>query len=390
MISSFAFTGPPEIYFGSDSISILPDRIKKYGKRILLVFGNHSFQNSKYWGKLQKLLNNSNIRFFVTNVNHEPTPQLIDETTNLCRKENIDIVVSIGGGSVMDTGKAISAMLTKTDHVKTYLESVGNKEHDGRKLPFIALPTTSGTGSEVTKNAVVCERGSAGYKKSLRHDNFIPDIAIIDPELTISCPKNITAVSGLDAFSQLLESYTSTKATIITDSLAINAIKCINRSLIKAYNDGFDIEARSDMAYASTISGITLSNAGLGLIHGIASSIGGYFEIPHGVICGILFGVINRININKLIEQDPGSVYLRKYAEVGRLFSPHKAKNIKYYALSLVDKLEEMIIDLEIPKFSEYGIHEFDIERIIASSGHKNNPVKFEKEELKSVLMECL
>jgi len=279
-------------------------------------------------------------------------------------------------------------MLFKEDSIVNYLEGVGTKEHDGAKIPFIAVPTTSGTGSEMTKNSVICERGINGYKRSLRHDHFIPDIAIIDPELTIGCPPQITAASGLDAFTQLLESYTSTNSSIMTDSLTLNAIKCIKRSLLKTYNNGSDIDARSDMAYASAISGMTLANAGLGLIHGFASSIGGYFDIPHGVVCGTFVGVVNRLNIEKLIEQNNNNLYLSKYAEVGKLFTDDSSRSIEHYALLLADKLDKLVEELKLPKISEFGIRKMDVERIIQASGHKNNPVTFDDKELKQILTE--
>lgn len=365
---------------------MLPDFIRRYGNTVLMVFGNQSFQNSTCWDKLQDGLKKNRIDYYITNVGHEPTPQMIDHTTNLYRTESIDAVVSIGGGSVLDAGKAISAMLTKNDSVINYLEEIGKQIHDGRKVPFIALPTTSGTGSEATKNAVICEHGPAGYKKSLRHDKLIPELAVVDPGLTLSCPRQVTARCGLDAFSQLLESYTSSKANRLTDSLALTAIGCVNRSLVKACNQGDDIDARSDMAYASLISGITLANAGLGLIHGLASAIGGLYDIPHGTICGTLLGVINRLNINKLITQDRGSIYLLKYAEAGKIFCPADNRSTEYYALALADKLDEMVDSLHIPRFNEYVTGHLDIDKIISLSGHKNNPVKLAGDEIKKAL----
>lgn len=388
MIAPFSFSKLPEIHFGLGTFSKLPDKIKRFGDNALLVLGNRSFQNSNHWNKLQNLLKEKNICFLIVNVNNEPTSEFIDDTISLYRNNNIDVIVSIGGGSVLDAGKAISAMFFKEKTIVNYLEGVGNKIHDGKKLPFIAVPTTSGTGSEVTKNAVLCERGPNGYKKSLRHDNFIPDVAIIDPGLTIGCPQSITGASGLDTFSQLIESYTSTKASVITDSLAIKAIKCVKRSLLKAYNDGSNVDARSDMAYASAISGITLANAGLGLIHGFASSIGGYFDIPHGIVCGTFIGTVNRMNIKKLIEQNSDNWFLNKYAEIGKLFTAHNSKSKEYYALLLADELDKMVEGLNLPKISEFGVSETDIERIILLSGHKNNPVKFKNEELKEILTE--
>lgn len=384
----FFFSKLPEITFGPDTLSVLPEKIKQFGGNVLLVMGSRSFQESKHWNSLQSLLKTNNIDFSLVNVNSEPSSKLIDGVVSLYQNKNIEVVVSIGGGSVLDAGKAISAMITKEDSIVNYLEGVGDKIHDGGKIPFIAVPTTSGTGSEMTKNAVISERGVNGYKKSLRHNNFIPNHAIIDPTLTINCPPEITAASGLDAFTQLLEAYTSTNANIITDSLAIKAIKCVKRSILKTYTNGSDIEARSDMAYGSAMSGISLANAGLGLIHGFASTIGGYFDIPHGVVCGTFIGIVNRMNIMKLIEQNDNNLYLSKYAEVGKLFTEASGRSNKYYALLLADELDKMVEAMKLSKISEYGINENDVERIITASGHKNNPVIFNNKELREMVVD--
>lgn len=388
MIIPFTFAKLPEIHFGIDTVSKLPDKIIQYGKNILLVLGKQSFQKSSHWDVLQGLLKNKNIRYSIIHVENEPTAQFIDETCKLYRNDGIELVVAIGGGSVVDAGKALSAMLLKNETIVSFLEGVGDKIHDGEKLPFIAVPTTSGTGSETTKNAVISGCGEQAYKKSLRHDNFIPNVSIIDPMLAKDCPPSITAASGLDAFSQLLESYTSTKASRLTDSLALPAMIGVEKSLLKVYNDGNNLEARTDMAYASAMSGISLANAGLGLIHGFASAIGGYFNIPHGVICGTFVGVVNRKNIDKLIEQKSNNTYLFKYAEVGKLFTSTIGKSNAYYALLLADVLDNLVETLKLPKLSAFGITENDIEKIVHSSGHKNNPVSYSEEELKLLLIE--
>ena len=228
------------------------------------------------------------------------SPGLIDSVVRESSDKKYDLVVAIGGGSVIDAGKAISAMMYKTDSLTDFLEVVGHKEHPGTKLPFIAVPTTSGTGSEATKNSVISEVGKEGFKRSLRHDNIVPDIALVDPELTLSCSPEITAASGMDCFTQLTEAYISDKSNQYTDALAIEGLRSVKASLVKSYIDGGDIEARTGMSFAALTSGICLANAGLGVVHGFASSVGGMYNIPHGLVCGTLMAVSNKINVREL------------------------------------------------------------------------------------------
>jgi len=301
-------------------------------------------------------------------------------------------VISIGGGSVIDAGKAISAMIPKNDEIMNYLEGVGNKNHDGEKIPFIAIPTTSGTGSEATKNAVISEIGPNGFKKSLRHDNLVPDVAIIDPDLIISCPPSITAACGLDAFTQLLEAYTSSKSSPMTDALAYSGIKHMKNNIIPVYsNEASDLNVRAEMAYGSLLSGITLANAGLGIIHGLASPIGGYFEIPHGVICGTLLSEATKMNIKKLNEQGlDGKEGLRKYAQIGALIAEEpsfKDKKINNYCSILISTLEKWTKQLKLDRLGKYGIKIEDVDKIIAKTGIKNNPVVLNNDEIKTIVI---
>jgi alcohol dehydrogenase class IV len=282
-------------------------------------------------------------------------------------------------------------MLPIQDSVKNYLEGVGTKSHPGDKIPFVAVPTTSGTGSEATKNAVLSEVGEAGYKKSLRHDRFVPDVAIVDPALTVSCPPATTAASGMDAFTQLLESYVSTAANPITDALAFEGLKHISNALLKVYRDGDDLEARTDMALASYLSGITLANAGLGLVHGFASAIGGYFDIAHGVICSALMGPANEVTVRKLRAGDTkAATALHKYAAVGKLFSGLGDKTEAYYVDHLLSVIANYTHELEIPNLATFGVKPADLDRIVKASDNKNNPIALDREEMIEVLeMAC-
>jgi len=388
MVGPFVFSRIPEIHFGAGKFADLPGIIAKKGKNVLVVTGSVSFRKSAQWSDLTKALNQKEVKFWDAQVKNEPSPDLVDDVCLQFREKKIDLVVGIGGGSVLDGAKAISAMLPLNNSVMEYLEGVGTKQHPGYKVPYIAVPTTSGTGSEATKNAVLSRVGGTGFKKSLRHDNFTPDIALIDPVLTLSCPPELTAACGMDAFTQLLEAYVSDNASPFTDSLAFEALRCLKNSLLTAYHKPDNVAARSDMAYASLISGICLANAGLGIVHGFASTIGGYFDIPHGVVCGTLMGASTRINIEKLIQTNPEHIALKKYAMVGRLFTPHKDRDDIYYARNLSQTIEKWMSDLNIPRLGQFGIKEQDFDRIISGTGNKNNPVKLGKEEMRQILTE--
>ncbi|MBN2347298.1 MAG: iron-containing alcohol dehydrogenase [Bacteroidales bacterium] len=391
MVKRFNFSGIPTIHFGPGKIFEIPEIIKMYGHTILLVTGSTSFASSYYASKLFSQLNNQGIIVFQTRIMKEPSPQDVDEAVSDFRGKNIDAVVAVGGGSVIDAGKAISAMIPSGEPVKDYLEGIGKKHHSGIKVPFIAVPTTSGTGSETTKNAVISEVGPEGFKRSLRHDNFMPDIALVDPELALSCPPEITAASGMDTFTQLLESYLSTKSNPLTDALALEGIKRVKQSLTSVYLNGSDLEARSNMAYASMLSGITLTNAGLGVIHGFASSLGGLYDIPHGVVCGTLMGSVNRLMVNKLNSKDSESHTLKKYAEISRIFFQETQDTGDVdLAYMLVNKIEELITDLRLPGLGAYGVTTDDLEKIALDTSNKNNPVQLDREDLIGVLSERL
>ena len=240
MIPSFSFARIPNIIFGAGKLNELYDIIPKFGRNILFVIGENSLKKSDKWEEITSNLESKSFNYSLISISNEPAPTIIDEVATKFRKKNVELVVSIGGGSVTDAGKAISAMIPKEDSIKNYLEGVGSKTHDGKKIPYIAIPTTSGTGSEATKNAVISEIGPKGFKKSLRHDNLIPNVALIDPELMIPCPSSISAACGMDAFTQLLEAYVSPRGSPMTDALAFSGMKYINKNLLSACSSGSD------------------------------------------------------------------------------------------------------------------------------------------------------
>lgn len=386
MISAFTFATTPQLYFGAEKIATLPSVVKTFGSRILLVTGARSFTSSAASKKLLEQLHASGYTVEQCIIDREPTPAMIDSAVQNSSHAQPQVVVAIGGGSVLDAGKAIAAMLPLQESVKDYLEGVGTKTHPGVKIPFIAIPTTAGTGSEATKNAVLSEIGENGYKKSLRHNNFVPDIAIIDPKLTLGCPPAITAASGMDAFTQLLESYLSTAANPMTDALAYEGLKYISTSLLPVYEDGSNLAARTAMALASYLSGITLANAGLGLVHGFASAVGGYFNISHGVICSTLMASANKITVRKLRAEKSNDPALAKYTAVGKLFTRADNKSDDYYIDSLLEYIERLTHELKIPALKSGGVSSADFEKIIKASDNKNNPAILNKEEMEEVL----
>jgi alcohol dehydrogenase class IV len=390
MVKPFQFSRLPKIYFKRGIIAELPSFIRSYGKKIILVTGKSSFTNSVYSGRLFNEFKKNDIEYSVLSVPGEPSPEIIDNAIKEFKNKSSNLVVGIGGGSVIDAGKAISAMMNRTESVVEFLEGVGTREHPGTKLPYIAVPTTSGTGSETTKNAVISRTGRNGFKRSLRHENFVPDIALVDPELTLGCPKDITAASGMDCFTQLTEAYLSDKSSEYTDALAIEGLKAIKASLIRSYSDGEDIDARTGMSFAALTSGICLANAGLGVVHGFASSIGGLFDIPHGLICGTLMAKSNEINIRELRKKAVNSAALKKYADLGRLFLESVGHSDEYYIDSFIAILYKLKSDLQLTGLRKSGLSENEVRIISSETEIKNNPVKLAEEDLAEILLSSL
>ncbi len=398
MITPFSFARIPHIIFGVEKLKELSEVISKFGKNVLLVTGSGSLKSSGKLDEIVTAMGKNSISHSLITIEREPSPLIVDKHAREFSDKKIEVVIGIGGGSVIDAAKAISAMIPKVESVesvKEYLEGVGTKIHDGEKVPFIAIPTTSGTGSEATKNAVLSEVSPNGFKKSLRHDNLVPDVAIIDPELMISCPPSITAACGMDAFTQLLEAYVSTKGNPMTDALAISGLNRVKDALVPSCSSGMsDILFRTKLAYGALISGVVLANAGLGIVHGLASPIGGFFNVPHGVACGTLLSEATKMNIELLKEKGPaGKPVLKKHALVGALLvgkkSVENGKTLEYCKV-LTDTLDYWTEELKMNPLSKYGISEKDLDKIIEKTGLKNNPVKLSKENIRKILLNRL
>ncbi len=393
MIKQFDFAKTPNIIFGQGSFTVVPKMLDRIGRNVLIVTGANSYKLSGRWDTLIEALKGKSMRYWHLPVSNEPTPELVDAATEDNRERNINAVIAIGGGSVIDTGKAISAMIPQKGSVVNFLENVGKGfKHNGIKVPFIAVPTTSGTGSEATKNAVLRRMGPEGFKNSIRHDNLIPDTAVIDPELMTSCPASVTAACGMDAFTQLLESYVSTNSTPMTDALSLSGIEHVRDNLVRACAEGSgDTGVRGGMAYAALMSGITLANAGLALVHGVAGPLGGFFDIPHGVACGTLMAPAVSATIDKLMEIPGGDqLALRKFARAGGILMCSNVLDVSTGCRLLVERIEEWTETLNIPRLGAYGIKESDLDKIAAAASNKYNPVQLSQAEIREVLIKRL
>ncbi|MDR2875658.1 MAG: iron-containing alcohol dehydrogenase, partial [Methylobacillus sp.] len=260
-VPAFSISNLPRIIFGDGTRRQLPMLAREFGRNALLVTGKSSFLTSPAWAELRQRLADGGIAFQQVSVSGEPSPQLADELAREFRGQPIDVVIGIGGGSVLDAAKAVAGLLRVPNSVMDFLEGVGPElPYRGVATPFIAVPTTAGTGSEATKNAVLSTHGENGFKKSFRHDTLVAKIALLDPELLATCPRELIAADGMDALTQLLESYVSLKANPFTDALALSGIRAARDSLLPWYFGQGNIAAhRANMAYAALLSGITLA-----------------------------------------------------------------------------------------------------------------------------------
>ena len=389
-ITDFSLSRLPHIEFGSGALARLPVIAHGYGTHALLVTGAGSLKNSPFWPSVTDGLSAQGISWLHLAIPGEPSPQMVDEAVRALRAEAIDVVIGIGGGSALDAAKAIAGLLKPGNSVMDHLEGVGPElPYAGPATPFIAVPTTAGTGSEATKNAVLSIQGTNGFKKSFRDEKLVAQIALIDPDLLATCPPAVIAANGMDAFTQLLESYVSSRAAPLTDSLAWGGMKAARDGLLAFYANAGDAEARERMAYASLVSGITLAQVGLGSVHGLAAPLGAFFPIPHGVACGTLVATATRINIDALSAREPAHPALEKYAQVGRLLSKQTQLGRDAAHAALVDMLDVWTRELKLPTLAHYGVTPADMPRIVANSrgsSMKTNPVQLEDSEIAAIL----
>ncbi len=392
---NFSIARLPRIEFGAGALQKVPDIIASYGLHILLVTGARSFTNTNHWQPFIDQLKQRAISWQHCAIAEEPSPVLIDDIVKAYANDNFAVVVGIGGGSALDAAKAIAGLLKVQRSVMDYLEGVGPElPYEGPALPFIAVPTTAGTGSEATKNAVLSIQREHGFKKSFRHEKLVAEYAIVDPDLLASCPPRVIAANGMDALTQLLESYVSTKSNAFTDALAISGLQAARDALIPLYRQNGQIkEYREKMAYAALLSGITLAQVGLGSVHGLASPLGAFFPIPHGVVCGTLVAAATRINIRSMLAREPANKALKKYVHVAEILCQKHFTNPEIAFNALIDLLTQWTDELALPRLSHYGLQEAVLDKVIANcrgSSMKTNPIVLTDEQIRQVLLERL
>jgi alcohol dehydrogenase class IV len=383
MVTSFEFATAARIVFGAGRARELPAFAREFGERALVVTGS----NAQRVQPLLDSLRARKISITAFSISSEPTIVAVTEGAELARSANCEMVIGIGGGSVMDAAKAIAALATNRSPVLSYLEVVGESQPlTETPLPVIAVPTTAGTGAEVTRNAVL-HSPEHRVKVSLRSPLMLPRIALVDPELTFDLPPALTASTGMDALTQLIEPFVSKRANPMTDALCRDGIPRVAHSLRRAVENGRDIAARHDMALASLFGGLALANAGLGAVHGFAGPIGGMFPAPHGSVCAALLPDVMETNIAAAEEQNAAET-VRRYLEVAHLLSGI-AK-----ATAAVEWVCALCRDLKIPRLTTFGMQRADIATIAgkaaASSSMKGNPVPLSETQLAAILERAL
>lgn len=387
----FSVARLPRIEFGAGVAAKLPDILARYGGPVLLVTGARAFAGSTHWVALTEELRRRRIGFEHVRVEGEPSPALVDEVVRRYAPARIGVVAGIGGGSALDAAKAIAGLLRVGRSVMDYLEGVGPElPYGGPAAPFVAVPTTAGTGSEATKNAVLSVRNTEGFKKSFRDEKLVAEYALVDPDLLASCPKEVVAANGMDALTQLLESYVSIKANPFTDALARSGLVAARDGLLPWYEDAVDpAPVRARMAYAALLSGITLAQAGLGSVHGLASPLGAFYPIPHGIVCGTLVAEATRVNIAAMRERESAHPALAKYAEAAEILCRRTFASAADAWAALVDLLDEWTERLRLPRLSRYGLASAGLDRVVAhsrGSSMKTNPIVLTDAEVRHIL----
>jgi alcohol dehydrogenase class IV len=378
----FEFATTTRIIFGPGTIKEVPSIASRMGGRAFVVVG----RTLKRAQPLLEKLKEQGLEYEIFNVPGEPTTDLALEALQRIRQAEFQLVIGIGGGSVLDTGKVIAALITNPGHLSDYLEVIGKgRQISQPPVPYIAIPTTSGTGAEVTRNAVLADVEHQ-VKVSMRSPLMLPNLAVVDPVLTYSMPPDTTASTGLDALTQLMEAYVSNKANPLTDGICREGLQRAACSLKRAYEDGSDKTARENMSLASLFGGLALANAKLGAVHGFAGPLGGLFSAPHGFICGRLLPFVMEANVKSLGSRAPDSKELTRYDEVARIITGEDTAQ----ATDGVDWVQNICKQLKVAPLSTFGISETDIPMVVEKSKNassmKGNPIRLTDEELTEIL----
>lgn len=380
MIDAFEWAGPGQVVFGVDGVQRIGALCGGFGPRALVVTGGSGRAET-----VLNLLDGVGIETVTFAVAGEPTTEVVEQGREVARSAGVDWVLAVGGGAVMDAGKALAALLANQGPVLDYLEVIGKgRALECDPLPFVALPTTAGTGAEATRNAVL---GSVkeGVKVSLRHRLMLPRLALIDPQLAVSVPPALTATTGLDALTQLLEAFVCTRANPMTDMMCQRGIALVRRSLRRAVETGQDLDARSDMALAALFGGMALANAGLGAVHGFAAPLGGKLGVAHGAVCAALLPAVWKVNL-EAIKKRGVSAQVDRFQQVAEWLTGESAVE----AEGGVEWLRKLVGDLRIPGLKAQGVNESAWDEVIPlamrASSMKANPVALTEEELRRCL----
>jgi alcohol dehydrogenase class IV len=384
----FEFATAKRIIFGAGKLAKVSDVAASMGQKALIVCGSGSVPLKG----LLAVFKAAGTAFEIFRIEHEPDILAVEAGIALAKSEGCDFVVGFGGGSSLDTGKAISAILTNPGELMDYLEVIGGaKKIPNPAAPMIALPTTAGTGTEVTRNAVIASPAHH-VKVSMRSPLMIPQVALVDPQLTLTMPPSVTASTGMDALTQVIEAYVSNRANVMTDIVSREGIIRGSRSLLAAFRNGQDSAAREDMALTSLFGGLALANGGLGAVHGFAGPIGGMFKAPHGAICASLLPYVMKHNAEKIRSMDDPSLgaVVDRYEKVARWMTGNPNASIE----DGVAFIEALAADLQIPGLREIGIQSDDFDRIIEKSkvsfSMQKNPICLDEATLKKILQEAL
>ena len=382
----FEFAAATRIIFGAGVLLEIGPLAKEMGRRALVVTGRHSERAAG----LLTLLAEQDLECRLFPVAGEPTIEMARAGALRAREAGCDLVIGFGGGGALDAGKAIAALATNHGDVLDYLEVIGRAQPITQPpLPFIAIPTTAGTGTEVTRNAVLASPAHR-VKASLRSPLLLPRLALVDSQLTHDLPRDLTASTGLDALTQLIEPFVSSRAQPMTDALGREGIRRVARSLRRACEEPHDTAAREDMTLASLFGGLALANAGLGAVHGFAAPLGGMFPAPHGAVCAALLPLVMEVNLRALRQRAPTSAALPRYEEIAHLLTGDAGAT----ADAGVAWTRELCAALEIPRLRHHGVTQNDLpllcEKSAAASSMKGNPIALTTDELREILERAL